>query len=810
MKNVKKLITCLVALTMAVTMLFSLVACEKSGGNGDAGNIEVSVTASKSELDSTAGANDSATITVTVTGAKDATYTISVSDDTVLKVEGNTVTVLKEIGLDAYHTVTATSNADKNKSGTVTFLVKAPKKEGQVGDLTSAKIQALGEASLTITGEVVDHYTDFNASYNNKDNKYDFDVQLSDGKWNGSWKIKDSSLTNEKSYRRGENTIKYTDIDGKTKTGHELLETYVDKHNTAATKTVKDYLSIPVAWEAQHLWNHIGQLDVNKFTYDVDTESYAYGIDLNSSDDLFLMAYLTASLNPMLDPSTEFFNVFRLILDDSGAITGAYARTEILYDGGATTEAKDASSMSYSEITFTFSNVGSTTVADPSVYEADNEQDSAMLQNALDNMANAKSYEFQAIDHATRAPSTDDGDYSLESATASSSSVKTAVGTTLPLYNHTSATGTVGMRGWVTESVILLAETGKYSYSMDDKLYHTEYSGYKQINSEYYERFEYAYTKTDGVITDSFFQGQERVYGNISSILPDFDFSADMFICTNRNTKKGEATFELLNTVVTRDISMSGSPYEGAYGYDSTEAVVTIVVDTNNNTIKSFEFPYNISDNYYGTYEVRFSKVGTAELPYDNLFDNYVERVWRSTWDLFETKYYYPTHKNHYYDTDGSMHYYSGIENAGTAMKAVYGDKGYKSLPSPEVFMKVFGDGVFGPFFSYKQIGTDASENPIYNDWFSVNMSTDKYDENSMVDDATYEEIINQLKTELAKKENGGFIYDSANSRTDGGTTGRQDRYVTMYNDDIQVVIWNNYTKNFSVTFYKAGTWTLS
>ncbi len=772
--------------------------------------IKVSVSIDKNVLDSTSGKNDTATFTVTVTGASDTTYTITTSDDSVLAVDGNKITVKKEIAIDKFVNVTATANADKTKSQSVTIKVKAPIIEGQVGDLTSEKIQALGNENITVSGIVTDHYEDLNASYNSGKKVSEFKVEMSGDKWNSSWNRQGSSIHTVNHYRRGEAEVKYTDIDGKIKNGHALQEAYVDKNNQIALRSIKDYRSIVYAWEAQHYWNHLGQLDVNKFEYDPAADNYEYKINLQSEDDVFLMAYFAQSLTPLLNPNNEYFVKFRLILNENGEIAGAYGRTSTVYDGGETDDPKNASYLEYTEVELTFSNVGTTVATDPAPYTVDEDDAAniAVLQSALDNMAAATSYQFKAVDNSTKAPSTDTSEYSYESLNGSGS-LKTPTGTMLPLGDYTSATGPVGVQGWVTPEVILLAKTGKYSASMDDKLYHTEYSGYKQMTNEYYEYFEYATAKTDNVVTDSFFQGKRRTYGNIADTLPNFDFSADMFTCTNANKKTGLYTYELLNTVITREIASAGSPVEGNYGYDSPEAVVTIVVDANNNVVKSFSFPYNMNDNYYGTYDVTYSNVGSGALPYSNLFDNYVARVWRESWNLFETKYYYPDHSSYYFDKDGNKVWYSGVENAEVAMKAVYGEDGYAKLPQPGVLMKVFGDLIYGPFFDWKETGTDASGNTIYVDYFSINTESSVYDENSQIDEATYNSLIEQLKTELAKTENGGYMFDSANSRTDGGTTGRQDRYVTLYNDKIQIVIWNNFTRNFSIYFYPAGTWTL-
>ena len=86
----------------------------------------------------------------------------------------------------------------------------------------------------------------------------------------------------------------------------------------------------------------------------------------------------------------------------------------------------------------------------------------------------------------------------------------------------------------------------------------------------------------------------------------------------------------------------------------------------------------------------------------------------------------------------------------------------------------------------------------------NINTRSDKFDENSQV--TNYDEIISALREALEKE---GFKYSVENSDTTGGDTGRSDRYVCFIKGDVQIVVWNNFTQNFSIYFYKTGDWKL-
>jgi hypothetical protein len=162
-------------------------------------------------------------------------------------------------------------------------------------------------------------------------------------------------------------------------------------------------------------------------------------------------------------------------------ITKVILRTELLYYGSDTQE--DADAMSDTEVELVPSNIGSTIVPEPVRYESP--ENAAILSAALENMKQLDNYKYSAKDVTTYAPSGDSGDYEISAAASNDRVVYAKV------HNYTSSVGTVGEVGFITKDAILIENTGKYSYAMDDKLYHTEYYGYKQNEDGTYDEFEY-------------------------------------------------------------------------------------------------------------------------------------------------------------------------------------------------------------------------------------------------------------------------------------------------------------------------------
>lgn len=787
MKNLNQLFKKGIALGLASLMAVASVACETpSAGNGSSANssssyvepvkpVEITLTADKDTIKK----GETVNLSVSVTNAEDTSYTWSVNKDGIVRIQNNVLSVIADVKVDTNITVTATSNADKNKSASKTFLIKAPVVDGQVGELTSEMIQELGNASITVDGLLTDYYTDFNQSFNNRTQQYEMKVTMEEGAWSGSWNAKVSGsllapTVISDTYVKGE-------VDGLKdqygNVGHALERVYINKDNEVATATVKDYISIPAIWEAQHLWNHIGNLQIDKFTYDVDNEVYKYNADLTTEEDAYLMTYLSYSLTPLLsDTLSEVY--FKI---EDGKISKMIAQTETIYYGEYVDENYQTKydALSYSEVVLTFSEVGTTKVAMPAPYEAPQHVDK--LQAAINTMANAKNYTFHTVDTMTGAPSTDGGDYEIELSVQAKKGV----------HNNVSANGTVGCYGQVTEDAVLYATTGKYSYSMDDKVYHTEYSGLKQNNDGTYDEFEYKVNGNTGALT-----GTKRVKGNIFDALPHFDFSPNIFSFDGSTTQNGRLvyTFTLNETAIMRDVAMQVCAY--SYADDASASAsekFTIVVDEAGNLV-STTFPYDlVSGTYRGYCTTMYGLVGETVLE-EGLFDNYVPRAIINGWEDLTVKYYAPTFTGPSYD-----------ENAKTVIDATYSPEAVAELPSPTLFTEAFGDNLSGPFFDYKQKGTDADGNPLYTSWIGFTAQSTKFDENTQI--TNYEEIIAALTEALTAE---GFKISPANTDTTGGESGRASRFVTFVKEEIMIVIENNFTKFFWIDFYKTGDWSLN
>ena len=727
---------------------------------------------------------DSANLNVVVSGLTDTTYRFELSDETLFKIEGNVITAIGDSTVDRVVTVTAIANGDPKIKASKTFIFVAPVIEGQVGDLTTEMLAHIGNENITVTGVVTDYYQDFNNSMNSTINTYDMSVMMSEGAWAGSWNnSKTPNIVLTDNYRKGE-------IDGlkdqSGNVGHALEKLYINKNNEVAKKTVTDYLSIPAIWEAQHLWNHLSNLSIKKFEYDAYNEVYNYVIDPNNMDDLYLMTYLAYSLTPMLE---DTFLTLYLVLED-GVITKLVAQTEVLYYGGTTNETgqiENPDAMSYTKLEVEFSNVGTTVVPEPTPFEAPINVDK--LTTALNTMKNAENYTFNAKDVTTFAPSGDAGDYYIES-TSSKKGLARPVISSKKVYDHVSSVGTVGTVGYITKEAVLFATTGKYSYSSDGNDYHTTYTGYRQMTEEYYEEFAFSRDSMS-------LYGKKRVYGNFHEDLPTFDFSPNVFSFDGTEMDSLGNTyyrFSLRDSNITRDIAMEISAYNYA---DDAEALsgqkLSLLIDINGNLVSS-TYPYNIT---YGTYlgycTTTYSNVGTTKLE-DDLFDGYVERQVKNSWKDYMTKYYSPN-----FSTQNSYE-----EHTDVVLEAVYGDAAV-DMPAPSLFLEIFGDNINGPFYNWKEKGTDADGKPINTGYISINATSSEFDENAQI--TNFDEIIEELRKVFTEA---GFVESVANTDLTGGESGRANRYITFIKGDIQVVFENNFTKYFFIYFYKTGDWTLN
>lgn len=736
----------------------------------------ISVTINKETLSK----DGTITFDVVTTGLTDPTYSVSFeavqagqSIDGIVSANGNTISVTNAPRVDTAITLVITSNEDSSLIARKTFVVKAYIPQSSVGDLTSEMIQTLGNQSITVYSTMTDVYTDFNASVNNSETKYRGTVKMQENRWSGSWFVDEDGFRDNvvlDVYRRGEDDNVYDDYGH---VGHALERLYINKDNEVAADYIKNYRSVPSVWEAQHLWNHLGQLQASRFVFDTATGTYHYTLDPTDADDLYLMTYLSFSLTPLLE---DTLNDLWFVVND-GEIVSIKAQTEVLYYGADANNDPDA--MSYTYVEFTFTDIGTTVVDDPAPYDAPINADK--LQAALTTMQNATNYTFRANDVTTYRPVSDDSDYELASIQPMSTSAA----------NYTSSVGQVGLYGRVTEDAVLLARTGKYDSSMDGKNYWTEYSGYKQNADNTYDVFEYS-------SQDKALVGSSKQAGSLADVLPGFDFSPNIFaFAGTRQNANGQEyyDFTLRETSIVRDLAMEVSMYSYAQdGQAGSSALFTVTVDGEGNLI-STKYPYSITQGtYLGYVTTTYSDVGTTALPEDT-FDGYIPRVWPESWSETITKYYQAT-------LDDPTH----EENSATVLLASYGAEAVASIPAPSFFLALVGDNFYGPFFDLDKVGTDASGNPVTRPNWSITLVSNDYDENMQINNL--DEIYQKSKEEMAKL---GFVYSAANSNIDDAPNGtRTDRVWTFTNSYITIVFSNNYTRHIWVDFYPAGTWTLN
>lgn len=757
----------------------------------------------------------SAVITVNVSDGSG--YVLSIKDDDhTVEINGSTVTVKNVPSIDKYVTIVATSTVDSNVTGSVNLLVKADVVLGQVGDLTSDMISALGNYSITIAGTITDYYQDCNDSSNNTATEYKTLVEMEEGKWNGSWYASalDQNVI-EYYYRKGKSIV--TNANGET--GSSFDKVYINKDNLATQKTITDFNSIPAVWDTQHLWNHLGNLNVNKFRVDAsDPNTYIYNFDVNSMEDQYLMTYLAICMTPMLGNSDTFYT-FGLIVED-GVITKIKAQTEVLYYEGSyviedATERVNADTIVYTDAIFEISKVGTTTVSDPAPFGDTLFGDK--LTDALEKMSKANNYTFDVTETYTSRPTTDSDDYDYAYASDVSKPV-----------DYISATGREGVKGWVTAEGALFATTGMYSYTSDGKPYHTSHTGYRQYDG-YFEEFVFNATAykvgtqldKDGnevPVYRTAMQGKKKVEGSMFAKLPTFNLSPNVFRFAGSNTDEyGNSTYKfvLRDSTISREVAYEIARYDEARNAEeSISASLTIIIDGNGNIVSTL-IPFSITyGTYTGYYQTVFSNVGTTELP-AGTFEDYIPRDIPDNWNEFTIRDYYYLHTNDHTNNYGCCTEVGGVKtwdcsngthvaSADYVFTQIFGENAVANdLINPAAFVEIFGDNTHGPWYHDRET---AAEN-VWIEYVSLTTQTDIFDENSKVNDELFADLYNKMKEVMAKY---GYQVSEGNTDISGGKSGQSDRYITFIKGDVQIVIQNNHTKNFWIYFYKTGDWTLS
>lgn len=787
MKALSSIMRKSLTLLLALTICFSAFACGKTndassdGSSGGDGPIVVtpSVTVTVEASKDTIKVGEEVTLTVTVENATDTSYTWSVDDagKDIVQISDDVLTIKDEVELilDTFVVLTATSKEDTNAKGSKTIKVVAPVVEGRVGELTSDMIAALGNSSITVSGTLTDVYESKVFPALSDETVYDMTVEMEEGKWHGAWKAQETDSVIEDSYFKGEEDgVK--DYNGNV--GHPLMKKYINKYNEVAVSKVTDYMSVSAIWESQHLWNHIANLNVNEFTYDPASELYIYEVGQDETS-LYLMTYLAISLTPMLEDTLVQIG----FTVEDGAITSLIGTTQRQY---VNLDEQTGEYDAYTEtiIEVTFSNIGTTTVKDPTSYSAPEQVD--VLKTALDGIRGATNYKYNTQDVTVSAPSGDSGDYEL--------SVQSSGATTYKVPTANTNRGTVGTEGFVTEDKILLHETGKYDYGMDDNLYHHTWTGYKQIDENTFDYFE----AVKGTLT-----GKRQYKGNIFDVMPAFDFSENVFEFAGSTLEKiGNKSvsvykFTLRESSITREVAMEIN-LDGKDAEASVTNSLSIEVAQMGNEYVLYRtvIPYNlVAGTYIGYYSTVYSSIGTTTIPKE-YFDGYVARTLPTTWGDTVTKYYQE-------NFTGNSH----EENTQTVIDATYGAAA-KDLPSPTMIYELFGDSMSGPFYDWKDTGNvDSSGNAINVGWISIKLALDDsyLDENSRIVD------FDALKAKIdAAMTANDYTPSLANTDVSGGESGRADRYLSYTKGNILVVISNNHTKWFDIDFYPAGAWSLN
>lgn len=774
--------------------------------------------------------NGEAKLTVVVTNTINIGYTVEAigSNKDLVTIDGNKIKANSDkIVVDTPVTVKVSLDADPSIYEQVTIYIYAKRESGKVVGangitLTDGMITAAADSKITVDGTLVDYYKDLVSTDQSSQTSYDILVKMAQGAWMGSWNIsgvsEDNKIVITDNYRMG-------DLTGKKSDGQDLhyfVKRYIDMNNEVASKIQKDYQSVALTWESQHLWNHIGDLSISKmyaandlslteFGYDATTHAaFKYVYDAKNIQELYLLTYFSYFLTPMLD---ETLDELYLVCDANG-IVGIIGKTAtVSYYSGDTSDVEVSPdekpiAQTYTIINVKLSAIGTTAVPDPTPYTIESDDIFAetaynALASAIEKMSGATNYTFTAVDQATRAPVSDGSDYEVESLSAYSAAPKatTRAAASGPFgRNELSATGTVGTVGYVTTDGIILKKTGKYDYSMDGKNYFTTYSGYKPFDG-YYEEFAFKYE--NNALT-----GTRRVDGSLLDIIPQFNFAAEIFEWAGLETdgSKRIFSFRLRDSAIIRDVAMEVSM--DSYATNANGEInntLYIYIDQDGNLIKT-TYPYSIvGGTYAGIIETTYSNFGTTTLP-SGAFDDYVPRTVYTSWSQFTVDDYYTLHSTlceNYGCHNKETNTYDHSAHTATAdkvLEAIFKEDASK-VPTPADFISIFGDNIpeTAVGFNWKE-----REDGTYADYFSFNTKSDSYDENSRI--TNFDEIVEAL-TEMM--EGKGFTLSKNNTDISGGTTGLSAKYITFINGNVQIVIENIGTRYFYIKIFRTGDWTL-
>lgn len=854
------------------------------------GLVSVTMSLDKTSLQKATEASpdaDEAKLTAWATGGAELVF--STSSELIEVVEDGDEYIVRLVGdvrFDTTATITASlkDNANISKTISVRLLQTRGNQEPVEGKngirLTKENLGEISNASITSTGVLSDITLTVSSGKEDK-NSYEMLVKMAQDRWYGAWNIMGRNLVTSDTYVKSATTVNAKDESGNLVAKNVMDRLYINSKNQLASKTVKNSYSVPTLWDDQHLWNHLttSYLTVDDFNYDEDVDAAALGyvsrgtsntsmsafkyrFDATDEQTAYLFAYIKQSLTPLAGGDDSIEDLWVIV--DSEGVLGLYAKTYVESYWGTEdntpVQGGEPISKSWSTIMLTLSDIGTTTVADPTPYSVGTRDVYTILEKSLSYMKDSKSYKFMAVDTATRAPTVNEDDYTISGGVDSGSSGSSSSGSathTSKYYDHVdsvglngqAATGTMGYVVANTANPFVLFETvGKYDSSMDDNIYHFTYTGYKGFTdgsgASYYEEFAYN-SKIDG------FAGTRIVKADISTVLPLFDFSVALFKYDSMKMDGDREvhTFNLIDPTLTYDVvqQMSIDKQSNSASSSAENTVqISVAYDTNKAesdpsaySIVSTSYPYSFAGGTYAGYiTTYYYGVGTTTITEAEVFgDNYQQRVLPTTWaDVAHKGYYYYLHTSEakaypgMYDNETGKYIEGGDQKlTNSKMDAVFTDvfgNNYKYLPGPQFFIELFDDQLSGPWYDYTRTGKDSAGNYTYIEEVSFNVKVSNVDENKILTNEEYVKTINTIIAKfnewnnangaalgLSKDDNGnwigGWTFSKANSTALEGFAydDVSNRRAVFTCDGLTMVIENIRSPYFYITIYNAGDW---
>ncbi len=855
------------------------------------GLVSINLSLDKTSLQKATEANpdaDEAKLTAWATGGAELVFATS-SDliEVVEEGEGYIVRLKGDVRFDTTATITASlkDNANISKTISVRLLQTRGNQEPVEGKngirLTKENLGEISNASITSTGVLSDITLTVSNGREDK-NSYEMLVKMAQDRWYGAWNIMGKKLVTSDTYVKSATTVNARDESGNIVAKNVMDRLYINSKNQLASKTVKNSASVPTLWENQHLWNHLttSYLTVDDFNFDEDVDAAALGyvsrgtsntsmsafkyrFDATDEQTAYLFAYIKQSLTPLAGGDDAIEDLWVIV--DSEGVLGIYAKTYVESYWGTEdntpVQGSEPVSKSWSTIMLTLSDIGTTTVADPTPYTVGTRDVYTILEKSLSYMKDSKSYKFMAVDTATRAPTVNEDDYTIsggvDSGSTGSGSSSGSTTHSGKFYDHVDSVGlngqaATGTMGYVVANTanpfVLFEQVGKYSSSMDDNIYHFTYTGYKGFTdgsgAAYYEEFAYN-SKIDG------FAGTRIVNADISTLLPLFNFSTALFKYDSMKMDGDREvhTFSLIDPTLTFEVvqQMSIDKQRNSASSSAENTVqISVAYDTSKEesdpsayTIVSTSYPYSFAGGTYAGYiTTYYYGIGTTTITENEVFGNkYQQRVLPTSWaEVAHKGYYYYLHTSEVkaypgmYDKETGKYIEGGDQkltnsNMDTVFTDVFKDN-YKYLPGPQFFLELFNDKLSGPWYDYTNTGKDSAGNYTYTEDVSITVQVDNVDENKVLSNEEYVNCINAIIAKFNKwneanasvlgltkddKGNwiGGWTFSKANSTALEGFAydDVSNRRAVFTCDGLTIVIENIRSPYFYITIYNAGEW---